>query len=76
MSFLPKFLFLLLFAGYVAHAVKDDGGSVGEDVDIIQGGDAAEHQGRHKTTFHTGNNIRIHPIANHDRVGRMHIEHF
>ena len=35
MSFLPKFLFLLLFAGYVAYTVEDDGGSVGEDINII-----------------------------------------
>ena len=48
----------------IADSFQNILGTIGEIVDILSGGNTAEHQYRIDIGFNTRNDIRVHPVAN------------
>lgn len=52
----------------ISYPVQDHGGLVGEGLGGVPVGDAGEDQYRVDAAFHTGNDIRIHPVPHNDSL--------
>lgn len=58
----------------VADAVEHRAGAVGVFVERRLRGDAGEDEHRGHAAFHAGDDVRVHPVADHDGLGAVAAE--